>query len=45
MRLENMILITDDASIDLMTDIPIELDEVEALMASIPPRATATKRR
>ncbi|MFN5296940.1 MAG: aminopeptidase P family protein [Planctomycetaceae bacterium] len=33
-RLENDILVTESAPIDLMVDIPIEADEIEALMAS-----------
>ena len=32
-RLENDILVTKDGPIDLMADIPIEPDEIEALMA------------
>lgn len=32
-RLENDILITDDGYTDLMGNIPIEADEIEALMA------------
>lgn len=32
-RLENDIVVTDGAPIDLMADIPIEADEIEALMA------------
>jgi Xaa-Pro aminopeptidase len=31
-RLENDVLITRDGTIDLMADIPIEADEIEALM-------------
>jgi Xaa-Pro aminopeptidase len=43
LRLENMILLTEDEPLDLMADIPIEADEIEALMAS-PPRRTRTAR-
>src|SRR5690606_29222381 len=32
-RLENDILVTEDQPVDLMADIPIEADEIEALMA------------
>ena len=32
-RLENDILITNDEPIDLMSDIPIEIDEIERLMS------------
>jgi len=31
-RLENTILVTEDGQRDLMADIPIEADEIEALM-------------
>lgn len=31
-RLENDIMVTDNETIDLMADIPIEADEIEALM-------------
>jgi Xaa-Pro aminopeptidase len=31
-RLENDIVVTDDGPIDLMADIPIEAEEIEALM-------------
>lgn len=41
-RLENMFLLTDGAPVDLMADIPIEPDEIEALMArKKKPRAAA----
>ncbi|MCC9608655.1 Xaa-Pro aminopeptidase [Blastopirellula sp. JC732] len=33
-RLENDILITEDGSVDLMADIPVEADEIEAMMAA-----------
>ncbi|TWT34739.1 aminopeptidase P family protein [Blastopirellula retiformator] len=33
-RLENDILITEDGPVDLMADIPVEADEIEALMAA-----------
>ena len=33
-RLENMFLLTEDEPVDLMSDVPIEADEVEELMAS-----------
>ena len=33
-RLENDILVTEDAPVDLMAEIPIEADEIEALMAA-----------
>lgn len=32
-RLENDILLTDDGPVDLMADIPVEVDEIEALMS------------
>jgi len=32
-RLENDILVTEDGPVDLMADIPIEADEIEALMS------------
>ncbi|MEA5257779.1 aminopeptidase P family protein [Arcicella aquatica] len=34
-RLENNILITEDGNIDLMANIPIEADEIEALMSKL----------
>jgi Xaa-Pro aminopeptidase len=33
-RLENDILVTSDAPVDLMAEIPIEADEIEALMSA-----------
>ncbi len=33
-RIENDIVITDDGPVDLMKDIPVEIDEIEMLMAS-----------
>jgi Xaa-Pro aminopeptidase len=38
-RLENDILITDDDPVNLMADIPIEAEEIEARMAGAQPRA------
>jgi Xaa-Pro aminopeptidase len=35
-RLENDILVTEKGPIDLMGDIPIESDEIEALMSQVP---------
>lgn len=35
-RLENLILVTDRGPVDLMADIPIEPDDIEALMAEAP---------
>ena len=35
-RIENMIQITKDGPVDLMPDIAIEADEIEALMAQAP---------
>ena len=32
-RLENDVLITETGQVDLMADIPVEADEIEALMA------------
>jgi len=32
-RIENNILITDNGPVDLMANIPIEIEEIEALMA------------
>ena len=32
-RIENNILITEDGNEDLMADIPIEVDEIESIMA------------
>ncbi len=43
-RLENMILLTDGEPVDLMADIPIEPDAIEALMASEPKRAASARR-
>lgn len=33
-RLENDVLVTEDGPVDLMADIPVEADEIEALMAA-----------
>jgi Xaa-Pro aminopeptidase len=35
-RLENDVLVTKDQPVDLMADIPIEADEIEALMNAVP---------
>jgi Xaa-Pro aminopeptidase len=35
-RLENDILVTEKGPVDLMGDIPIEPDEIEALMSQVP---------
>ena len=35
-RLENDILVTENGPVDLMGDIPIEADEIEALMSQVP---------
>jgi Xaa-Pro aminopeptidase len=43
-RLENDVLITETGQIDLMADIPIEAEEIEALM-NRPRRSTTAKAR
>ena len=43
-RLENIIQITENGPVDLMADIPIEADDIEALMASRGRKSAKTKR-
>lgn len=43
-RLENDVLVTEKGPVDLMAKIPIEADEIEALMAGRKGRKTAAKR-
>jgi len=41
-RLENILQVTEKGPVDLMADIPIEADDIEALMASRPARGPRT---
>ncbi len=43
-RLENDVLLTENGPVDLMGDIPIEAEEIEALMNRGPKRAKASRK-